>query len=59
MEDMYNHGFLAALVIGVVALLLPALWVAWWWIASLGETTNATHTASPHPAPTSRMRPAA
>ena len=34
---MYTDGFAVAVVIAVVALLLPALWVAWWWIADLGH----------------------
>ena len=33
-------GFAAAIVIGVIALLLPAMWAAWWFIADLGGPTG-------------------
>ena len=38
---MYTDGFVVAIVVGVIALMLPALWVAWWWVADMGETTRS------------------
>ena len=32
-----NDGFVFALVLGVVALLLPAFWMAWWYVADVTE----------------------
>jgi len=37
---MYTDGIVVALVLGVVALLMPALWVAWWLVADLGENVS-------------------
>lgn len=34
---MYDDGFSVALVIGVLALVLPALWIAWWYLADVEE----------------------
>lgn len=34
---MYNDGFVVALILGVVALLAPVLWFAWWLVADLGS----------------------
>lgn len=34
---MYNEAFVAALVLGVVALLLPVAWIAWWYVADVTE----------------------
>lgn len=34
---MYDDGFSVALVIGVLALMLPALWIAWWYLADVDE----------------------
>jgi hypothetical protein len=34
---MYDDGFIVALVIGVLALLAPALWIAWWYVADVSE----------------------
>ncbi len=43
---MYNDGFVVAVILGVIALLLPALWVAWWLIADLGERVNGAYPAT-------------
>ena len=32
-----NDGFVFALVLGAVALLLPAVWIAWWYVADVTE----------------------
>lgn len=32
---MYDDGFSVALVIGVLALVLPAVWIAWWYLADV------------------------
>ncbi|HET7419567.1 MAG TPA: hypothetical protein VFL27_04230 [Candidatus Dormibacteraeota bacterium] len=34
---MYTEGFGAAVIIGAIALAVPALWVAWWFVATIGE----------------------
>lgn len=39
---MYDDGFSVALVLGAVALALPALWIAWWFLADLGETASGS-----------------
>ena len=44
---MYDDGFVVALVIGVVALALPALWIAWWLIADLGEGVSGSDRVRP------------
>jgi hypothetical protein len=42
---MYNHGLAAAIVIGLMALVLPALWIAWWYLSDMGEAvTGSDHT---------------
>lgn len=41
---MYTNGFAAALFIGVMAPAAPALWIAWWMIADLGDRVSG----SPH-----------
>jgi hypothetical protein len=37
---MNSDGFVVAVVLGVLALLLPAFWIGWWLLADLGERTN-------------------
>lgn len=56
---MYTDGFGVAIVIGVVALLLPALWVACWFIADLGEGATGGPRTSRYETLESRLRPAA
>jgi hypothetical protein len=34
---MYDDGFVAALVLGAAALLLPVVWIAWWYLADVTE----------------------
>ena len=34
---MIDDGFSVALILGVVALVLPALWIAWWYLADVQE----------------------
>lgn len=48
---MYTEGFVVAIVLGLVALLTPALWVAWWLIADLGEKVHDRPAAAPHKLP--------
>lgn len=58
MEAMYNDGFVGAVFVGILALLLPALWVGWWMLADMGNTVSGrprTHSATHN----SRVRPAA
>jgi hypothetical protein len=44
-EAMYDDGFSVALILGVVALVLPALWIAWWYLADVEETViGSDHT---------------
>jgi hypothetical protein len=56
---MYTDGFLVAVLVGVIALLLPALWIAWWLIADLGETANGSHIPAYYTNSDGRYRPAA
>lgn len=56
---MFTDGFGVAIVIGVVALLLPALWVAWWFIADIGEGAGGAPRTSRYETSGSRLRPAA
>jgi len=34
---MYSDGFVAAVILGLLALLSPVLWIGWWLLADLGE----------------------
>jgi hypothetical protein len=43
---MYTQGFGAAVVIGVIALAVPALWVAWWLVAAIGERVSGRPSAA-------------
>jgi len=44
-EATYNHGIAAAIVIGLMALVLPALWIALWYLSDMGEAvTGSDHT---------------
>jgi len=40
---MYPDGFVAAVILGLLALLLPVLWIGWWLLADLGEKANGTY----------------
>jgi hypothetical protein len=42
-KAMYTDGFGAALMVGLIALLSPALWIGWWLLADLGEKVNGTY----------------
>jgi len=39
---MYTNGFTAAVIVGLMALAAPALWIAWWMIADLGDRVNGS-----------------
>jgi hypothetical protein len=41
-DAMYSSGFVAAVIIGLLALVSPMLWIGWWLIADLGERVNGT-----------------
>ena len=44
-EETMDDGFSVALVLGVVALVLPALWIAWWYLADVEEAViGSDHT---------------
>jgi hypothetical protein len=44
-EAMIDDGFSVALILGVVALVLPALWIAWWYLADVEEAViGSDHT---------------
>lgn len=45
-QAMYTEGFGAAVVIGVIALAVPALWVAWWLVAAIGERVSGRPSAT-------------
>lgn len=34
----YTEALPGAVIIGVIALLLPAIWIAWWLLGDLGES---------------------
>jgi hypothetical protein len=38
--SMYTQGIDAAIVIGLLAALLPGLWMAWWLVAGIGERVS-------------------
>lgn len=44
---MYDDGFSVALVIGVLALVLPALWIAWWYFADVKEAVIGSDRTRP------------
>jgi hypothetical protein len=52
---MYNSGLVAAVVLGLVALLPPVLWIGWWMVADLGDRVSG----APHPDAKSELRHAA
>ena len=35
-----SDGLAVALVLGVAALLLPVVWIAWWYVADVTEGTS-------------------
>jgi hypothetical protein len=42
---MIDNGFSVVLVLVVVALVLPALWIAWWYLADVEEAVmGSDHT---------------
>ena len=43
---MYTEGIGAAIFIGLVGLLLPTLWIAWWLVADLGERMGGRPSAT-------------
>jgi hypothetical protein len=44
---MIDDGFSVALILGVVALVLPALWIAWWYLADVEEAVIGTDHSRP------------
>ena len=44
---MIDNGFSVALILGVVALVLPALWIAWWYIADVEEAVTGLDQTHP------------
>ena len=44
---MYNAGFPVAVFLGVLALVLPALWIAWWYLADIGEAVTGSDNTRP------------
>ena len=43
---MYTQGIDAAIILGVIALGLPALWAAWWFVATVGERVGGRPSAT-------------
>ena len=39
---MYNDGFVVAVVLGLLALLSPVIWLAWWLVADLDERVSGS-----------------
>jgi hypothetical protein len=56
---MYNDGFVVAVLIALLALLLPALWIGWWILADLGERAGGTYPTRRREGAESKFRPAA
>lgn len=56
---MYTDGFVVAVIVALLALLLPALWMGWWLLADLGERADGTYPMRHREAAESRFRPAA
>jgi hypothetical protein len=46
-KAMYDDGFSVAVVLGVLALVLPALWIAWWYLADVEEAVNGSDHTRP------------
>lgn len=44
---MYDNGFVVALILGAVALLLPAVWFAWWYVADVTEGASGSDRRRP------------
>ncbi|HEV2476686.1 MAG TPA: hypothetical protein VGX22_09095 [Candidatus Dormibacteraeota bacterium] len=44
---MIDDGFSVALILGVVALVLPALWIAWWYLADVQEAVIGSERTRP------------
>ncbi len=40
---MYSDGFVAAVIVALLALLLPVLLIGWWLLADLGERANGAY----------------
>ena len=38
-----TDGFAVALILGLIALLSPVLWIAWWLLADLGERASGAY----------------
>jgi hypothetical protein len=56
---MYSDGFVVAVILGVLTLLLPALWMGWWLLVDLGDRAKGTHGAPSYEASQPRLgRPA-
>jgi hypothetical protein len=47
---MYDDGFVVALVVLVVALLLPLLWLAWWYVADVSQGVSGSDRPRPRAA---------
>ena len=39
---MYRDGFVVAVILGLLTLLSPAIWLAWWLVADLGERMSGS-----------------
>lgn len=44
---MYTNGIGVAIVIGIMALVLPAVWIGWWLVADLGEKVGGSAREAP------------
>lgn len=46
---MYDDGFVVALVLGVAALLLPVVWIGWWYVADVADGARGYDRRRPRP----------
>jgi hypothetical protein len=40
---MYTDGFGVAVIVAILALLLPLMWIGWWVLADLGEKADGAY----------------
>ena len=54
-----GDGFAGAIMVGLAVLALPVAWVAWWFLASLGEAAANSSSHTTRELPVRRHLPAA
>jgi hypothetical protein len=54
-----EDGFVGAIMVGLAVLAVPVAWVAWWFLASLGEAAAYGSAHTLRQLPVTRRQPAA